>query len=240
MPYLPLFATPPEPASHPLKLLQANVEFINKKTDALKQLIAAEDPDIISVQETNTAFAALFKSLHKQYPYQAVFAEDHDAAGQAVLSKLPFGHIEDVVFPNAVMPTQIFDVKNGKDTVTFFSLHTSNPLFGVPNRDAAFTGVAARLAKDRPARLVLIGDFNATPWCPGMRRFVDAQPDLDLARTGRGLLASWPAFYPFPFRIPIDELVVSRNIAVQDYRLGPDIGSDHLPMISTIALKGAK
>jgi endonuclease/exonuclease/phosphatase family metal-dependent hydrolase len=37
-------------------------------------------------------------------------------------------------------------------------------------------------------------------------------------------------------RIPIDHVVVSPEVRVTDRRVGPDVGSDHLPVEATLAI----
>lgn len=64
-----------------------------------------------------------------------------------------------------------------------------------------------------------------------MKNFMH-QTGLQNARAGRGVLPTWPTFLPATFlRIPIDHILVDPRLSVLDYRLGPSIGSDHLPTI---------
>jgi hypothetical protein len=41
---------------------------------------------------------------------------------------------------------------------------------------------------------------------------------------------------PFHFGAPVDHILVSRNIEVKHFEVGPDIGSDHLPLIADLRL----
>jgi len=76
---------------------------------------------------------------------------------------------------------------------------------------------------------MLAGDFNTTPWAPGYRELLAA--DL---RDGERALASWPAFLPFPV-IPIDHVLVSKELRVLSKRRGPPLGSDHYPIVVELA-----
>jgi endonuclease/exonuclease/phosphatase (EEP) superfamily protein YafD len=49
-------------------------------------------------------------------------------------------------------------------------------------------------------------------------------------RAGFGLQASFPAWSAV-MRIPIDHVLASCSIGVRDRWIGPDIGSDHLPVL---------
>ncbi|MEZ0223017.1 MAG: endonuclease/exonuclease/phosphatase family protein [Alphaproteobacteria bacterium] len=222
-----------------LKVLQANVLYLNKDTTRFRQLIEKENPDIIFVAEANSTFSKMLAGLRKKYPYQHAHPENNGAFGLAVQSKVPLEKLRLVTFAGAEVPSYFFEVTHEGQKTRFFGLHTMNPLFGVDIRDAAFTGLQAEISRS-PKNVVVMGDLNATPWCPALRKLMRAVPQLENTRQGRGLFLSWPTFLPSFMRIPIDITLVSDNIAVQDYRLGPDIGSDHFPVIVTLALEKGK
>lgn len=79
-----------------------------------------------------------------------------------------------------------------------------------------------------------MGDFNMTPWSPKFRQLVADSHLRDTVR-GFGLQPTWPAGAP-QFWIPIDHVLVSPDILVVDRRVGPDLGSDHYPVIVDIQL----
>jgi endonuclease/exonuclease/phosphatase (EEP) superfamily protein YafD len=87
-------------------------------------------------------------------------------------------------------------------------------------------------AESRP--VIVAGDLNATPWSHGFRQLVRLRGLCDSA-VGRGVQATWNAHRWVP-RIPIDHVVVSPEVRVMDRRVGPDVGSDHLPVEATLAI----
>jgi len=88
--------------------------------------------------------------------------------------------------------------------------------------------VAAQVkASYRP--VILIGDLNGTPWSPYFRDFLRAS-GLRNTSQGRGVQGSWPAGLPAG-RIPLDHCLVSPEIRVIDRQVGPQVGSDHLPLL---------
>ena len=94
------------------------------------------------------------------------------------------------------------------------------------------------LATQAGPRAILAGDLNGTPWClePHLTwRLQDAR-----ATAGAGLATTWPARLLDPFRIPIDHVLHARNVTCTRLRVGPRIGSDHLPLIADLATVGTE
>lgn len=92
------------------------------------------------------------------------------------------------------------------------------------------------IVEQRPrARMILTGDFNATPWSAELRRL---DRTLGLFRRDRGV-ATWPAqlsgrAWPLPF-MPIDHVYAGPEWATVSVERGPWLGSDHYPVIVTLA-----
>ncbi len=78
-------------------------------------------------------------------------------------------------------------------------------------------------------RLILVGDFKAAPWSWQLMRLAAA---AGLRRHGT-YAASWPA--PLPL-VLIDNLLTTPDIKSVSFRTGPFLGSDHLPVVATVAL----
>ena len=92
---------------------------------------------------------------------------------------------------------------------------------------AELAAVADRVHALSP--VIVTGDFNATPWSTPYREFL-ARSELCDSRAGFGIEATFPAD-SLILRIPIDHLLASCSIGIADRRVGPDVGSDHLPII---------
>jgi endonuclease/exonuclease/phosphatase (EEP) superfamily protein YafD len=90
-----------------------------------------------------------------------------------------------------------------------------------------------------------MGDLNITMWSPYYRRFV-SKTGLWNTRQGSGILPTWrpvkirfwrlPSALSWLLALPIDHCLVSPAIAVPQIRPGPDVGSDHLPLIVDLRL----
>jgi len=230
------FGTPPMVAGAPLKILQTNVLFLNSDVESLKAMIAVEKPDLIVAEEVTPAFETMFGTLKADYPNQTIWAEEHDARGLAVLSKDPLDRMERHDFDaQKPVPTMVFALKHDGQEITFVSVHPPTPNVSLQTRDNIFNGIAD-MFKDRAFPLVVLGDFNATPYSPALQRLTNAL-QLTNARRGRGINGTWPTALPAFLRLPIDNALLFDTIGVVDYHLGPDIGSDHLPSVITIAFK---
>jgi endonuclease/exonuclease/phosphatase (EEP) superfamily protein YafD len=94
----------------------------------------------------------------------------------------------------------------------------------------------AHLAAGLEPPKVLIGDFNLSPWSPFFPPLLK-QAGLVNARDGFGILPTWPTFF-VPAMIPLDHCLVSPEARVTNIETGPDIGSDHLPLIIDLLVRG--
>ena len=114
--------------------------------------------------------------------------------------------------------------------LTLMAAHTRSPVRvgRMEQRNEQIRDLGAALqSKNGPT--ILMGDLNATPWSPIFREFL-AGSRLENGRQGFGLQASWPA--PLgTLGIPIDHILISPEVAIHQFDRGPDLGSDHYPII---------
>jgi endonuclease/exonuclease/phosphatase (EEP) superfamily protein YafD len=82
---------------------------------------------------------------------------------------------------------------------------------------------------------LIIGDLNTTPWS---HAFTSLTGDGELISTqaGFGNQGTWPTHLPMPWLLPIDHCVVSREWVCVGREIGPETGSDHLPLLVSLAL----
>jgi endonuclease/exonuclease/phosphatase (EEP) superfamily protein YafD len=84
----------------------------------------------------------------------------------------------------------------------------------------------------------VIGDFNVTAWSTYFRELVD-QGDFANSQHGFALWPTWHAGLPLVMRIPIDQCLHSRDLATVARQVGPDVGSDHLPLLVNLRLRSS-
>lgn len=96
-------------------------------------------------------------------------------------------------------------------------------------RDAQLAFVGQWAASQNGA-FIIVGDFNSTPWSWPFRRLMSSA-DLINSQGGFGLQPSFSTDSNLLLRVPIDHLVHSPALEVTDRELGPDLGSDHFPLL---------
>ncbi len=216
------------------KVLLANVFAENNDHFALRVLLDAEQPDIVFLQEIGKGWAATLNTW-EDYPHRHIVPR-YDYFGIAVLSRLPLETVETVASPPRGFPTLVVTTNVGKNTVTLVSTHPMPPM-NTANHKARNEQLAsvAELVNEFDVPKVLIGDLNTTMWGKNYQRLAGST-GLENVRKGFGVLPSWPMFLPFAM-IPIDHCLVSSELRASDVRLGPDIGSDHRPLIATLQFR---
>jgi endonuclease/exonuclease/phosphatase (EEP) superfamily protein YafD len=241
---------PAETGAQTITLMTHNVFGLNYDMQRVARIVAAENPDIIALQEYFPEQAGELDALLKpNYPYW-VRCQGGKRANLGLYSRLPF----DKEMASGDCPMQ----PNGQRTAhiiagftladgSHFSVMTTHMDWPYPierQRDEFIE--AAATVKSIEGPLVLVGDFNSTPWSYALRGFAT---DTGLTRETHGEL-TYPEIVTVPYRIsrdgvaatipflPLDQ-VFSRGVTVHDLHRGPATGSDHLPVIVRFSVAAA-
>ncbi len=219
---------------HEIKVLLSNVYTGNQEHEKLIRYVLQEDPDIVVLQEIDTNWAVNISELLRHYPYSLLEPRD-DNFGIAVLSKIKTLQQDIVYWGELDIPSIQSHFEVGDKSFHLFATHPVPPISEVNYRfrNAQLASVAARAKQISTAKLV-VGDLNITSWSSDYKQ-LQSGTGLRNARQGFGVLATWPVQIPF-LRIPIDHVLVSKEFAVQSIATGPDIGSDHLPLVAVLRL----
>lgn len=214
--------------AHNFRVLLANVLYNNSNYEAVKELVRSENPDVIVLQEATETWVAAMQDLRITWPYFRYSGEYIGAI--ACYSRYPLDNFAPALTSQADHWTLLTKVKMQSGDVSFVSIHPPVPVgaleYPIRNQRLAMT---ASLAQSMPRPVIVIGDFNCTPWSPYFTKFV-RESGLVNARDGFGILPTWPTFLP-PMMIPIDHCLISPDVKVMNCRTGSFIGSDHLPLI---------
>jgi len=225
-----------------IKLMTHNLFGLNRDMERVASVIAAEDPDIVALQEFfPEQRARLPQLLAPRYPY-SVRCIGGKRANIAIFSKLPFDEAQDGDCPEDDSGTQrtahilaTFTLANG----TRFAVLTTHFDWPFPiERQRQQRDVIVNALKGVAVPLLVVGDFNSTPWSYAQRDFADA---AGLTRQTHGIL-TWPVRFwvkgwrnTLPF-LPLDQVMTRGAVTIHDIHAGPPTGSDHLPIIVTFSL----
>lgn len=217
-----------------IHILFANVNSGNSNTHTILELVESENPDLIVLQEVSDHWVAAMVALQTDYPHRHVIPQ-LDNFGIGVYSQRPLLDVDALSSPPLDLPSLVVQQAVGDSVVTYFTTHPIPPLgkLGFDARNEQLADIGERIAAlDGP--VVLIGDLNTAMWGHHYEELV-TDSGLRNARKGFGVIPTWPRQIPFAM-IPIDHCLVSDDFVVLDTRSGPDIGSDHLPLIVTLGL----
>jgi endonuclease/exonuclease/phosphatase (EEP) superfamily protein YafD len=214
---------PPGPLST-IKVIQLNIWGGKGGVERSAAWLAAQKPDFVIVEETNRK---VIDGLVEGTGLNLTFGRSN----VIILSREPaVGRVAiNTDFDSPMMLVGGVFRHDGED-FTVLGVHYPWPteIERLGQADAAI-GVVAALPHDTT---ILSGDFNSTPWS-FVRRREDRQ--LDLIRRTRGLY-SWPANRHTPFPIlPIDHVYAGSGWATVKVERGPNLGSDHYPVVVTLA-----
>ncbi len=218
-----------------IKLLHANVLTDNESHTELIDLVASENPDLVFVQELTPEWSQALTALHADYPYRHSEPRD-DPFGIAVYSRIRLDSVQLIRSPPLDLPTLRVQASIDGTALTVISTHPIHPLGRslYAARNEQLVSIAdIVMAGDGPT--VLVGDLNISMWSHRYRE-LERVTGLRNARYGFGILPTWPTFLPIAL-IPIDHCLVSPGVSVLDMKTGPSIGSDHLPLIVTLAIE---
>ncbi|MEZ5925319.1 MAG: endonuclease/exonuclease/phosphatase family protein [Hyphomicrobiaceae bacterium] len=214
-----------------LKIVSLNTWHQLNDLDRLQSYLESEQADVVLLYEFGPTKLALIERLAATYPYAAGCAETWHCSVE-ILSKRPFvgaeaGRREKFDGPPRVSAT--YDI--GSSTLTVVGAHLMRPIDG-PDGHLSEMRRLAGIARSAPGPVIVAGDFNATWWSHSFSVF---RHDSGLVHMGR-FLPSWPAEARGLPQLNIDHLWVSPDIAIADVHLGPNVGSDHRPLVAILRL----
>ncbi len=225
-----LYAAPSADAEKPLlRVVSFNVWNLNSRLPDAAKFLIGTNADVIVLQEVLCAQTdPLFSDLKSAYPY--IFRASEHCFGQAILSKHPIVGTgrHDYVYRR---PLWIWAhvAWQGK-TIQITGVHLSHPTR--PHDQVINVNDLIGYVKATRYPHVIAGDFNLTPYSWLLTKFSYRSGVLRQATYQR----SWHADFPIPAFL-IDHVFASSDFANASFTVGPNIGSDHLPVIADLVLK---
>lgn len=210
-----------------------NLLYRNPDRQPVLDWLASEAPDLVVVQELTPEWATALSGV-TGYGHRRMLVRE-DAYGIGILSRWPFERIEPVDLADDGLPSLSGVAVMAGQRIGFLGLHARWPV--TPRLLAARDGAlrrSVRLVRGQAFPMVILGDFNLTPFSPAFTRF-EAQSGLHDAMGGWRWRPTWRAGF-WPLALAIDHVLVSPSLCVERAEVGPPIGSDHRPVIARLRL----
>lgn len=248
----PRFAPRPQaaPAESALKVVTFNLLASNRQMDDVEAWLRAQDADVILLQET---FHDIGARLADAYPYSQ--PDPFPAGGQdrQILSRYPiFERSTGSGFERAVIGV------DGQQVVVY-NIHFGVPFMSQPRHGLGGLpypiGLAAHydesqrnaqieawlaLVSTETLPVIVGGDFNMSDNSLMYARVAEMLTD-SFRETESGLGMTWPSQtrgrrLPIPPVMRIDYVWHTDMLRALDVVVGPNNGSDHRPVVATLAL----
>jgi len=204
-----------------IKVIQFNVARNNRELPRAVEWLAAQHPDVVTINESSPAVR---NAIVKRTGW-AVSGGMGDLMIFTPQKRLRMDRLRgyemvvnwvNATYPGASGPYEVM------------TAHLRWPNWpDIPVQEETLGILIGHLSRDR---MIVTGDFNSTPWS-----FIRQRDDrvFGLIRRDRAV-ATWPTWAPVPF-LPIDHIYAGPGWATVKVERGPNLGSDHYPLIVTLA-----
>ncbi|XOF34660.1 MAG: endonuclease/exonuclease/phosphatase family protein [Candidatus Electrothrix sp. YB6] len=210
------------------RVMLLNVNKTDGNPQRVSRLIRETAPDIIVLEEISRQWQTDLARLSRSFPH-AVVRPREDNFGIGLFSTFPLVKHSIISPGRAALPTILAVVRIEQRDVQLIATHPMPPLGPELSRlrNEQLDQLPQYVGSSLP--VILLGDLNTSPWSPHFKRLLQ-RTRLRNSMPGFGVQATWPDSNPF-LRIPLDHVLHSDHIVVRNREVGPDAGSDHLPVI---------
>ena len=240
-PYLLFPAWRAEAAGGPTRLtvMAVNIHHSRHQADLLQAEIDRIDPDVIILVEPTANWYGDRSPLRVARPH-VIFHRDGAGTGIMMASRIPWERASTYTLSSSYSPSVYATFcpapeRGPAGCVDLLGVHPVSPIGAKRSRmrNAELKAIAQFVRERQPERFVVLGDFNTTPWSVRFSELIQTAR-LEESPVGRGLTATWISKSPL-IGLPIDHVLVGRDIHVVHQEVGRDIGSDHYPVVATLA-----
>ena len=229
--FLPFHPMPDTEGGPVLKVIAYNVNTANDRHREVCEFLDMEDADLILLTEVDRDWLDDLNSLNVRYPHR-IEVPRNDNFGMVLLSKCAFLNQRVRTSGPYNLPWIDADVDWDGRPLRLIGLH---PLPPVSGQDSALRNgqlmEAAALLADRPG--ILLGDLNLTPYSPWFTEILSRGRLIDTGANA-GISPTWSPYSPL-LGIPIDHVLIGRDMTPVGRAVGPAMGSDHHPLIVRIS-----
>jgi endonuclease/exonuclease/phosphatase (EEP) superfamily protein YafD len=227
----PFFLFGQEPAGadgSELTVVSFNVQIRNPDREAVVEWVRNLDADVVFLWETSQPWRDEFISAELPFQMADPLQEGMTIGGLVLTREAAGVRLLETGDRSSIEVTVPF----GDDEVTIIGVHPFPPSSATHTASRDFQlSVVAELAARIDGPLIVTGDLNTTPWSAA---FQPLSNELVNSMNGFGWQPTYPAGAGL-LMLPIDHLLHSNDLTTVDRSTGPDLGSDHLPLIVTVA-----
>jgi len=228
----------PAAGAKPVTIYFANVWARNHDNAAIARSVQAVNADVVAMTEIADQHAPALPEILKAYPYRTSTAPARYFEGgprTVIASRYPIER-SDLSIQDGLAVGEV-TIRGPNGPFRFMAVHLTRP-WPLDGRVHAQRDQTKRLARRIQAgehdRLVIVGDFNATAASAILRRFSKEAGVVNApARMG-----TWPTPMPGPLSIAIDNAFTGPAMTITQREVGPANGSDHRPIVVTVAPAG--
>lgn len=228
-----------------LRLIQFNLDIDNRDFDSVVDYLKSNPADLVVLQEYSFHWNEIFQSAWDVVcaaGYEPIFQSwEEGVFGQLILvntdtalSDLRVRAVED----DWPLRVEVLGKFSGRE-IAVTTIHPPPPVYhemAIKNRQAlADVANWCRRQSDLDRPSIIIGDFNATPMSYAFRELEQNAGMIDSSK-GFGWQGTYPAQLAWTGMLPIDHCVHSPDWVTVERKVGPDIGSDHMPLYIELAL----
>jgi len=221
-----------------VRVAVANAEVGNGPSPEAIEWLVSTEADLVAIVECSEAWRAEVERAG--WPHAIAGTDEVTPGGIGLFSRFPLAEATVLVPPEGAFRRADAIVETPEGPVRVLAVHPVPPIRSgwAAMRNDELAALAATV-RDSAVPVLVVGDLNETPFGRAYRELV-ATGGLVSARRVSGLAPTWPT-RAFGFRvpawagIPIDHALATGEFTPTACLVGPDLGSDHRPLVAEFA-----
>lgn len=217
-----------------------NVLIGNRPTAEAMRWLRETDADAVGFIEFSSPWQRAMEAADLPWKYSSFHVDDQGAGGIALYSRYPLRAAEAGLGSLGRFHRVDAIVETPEGPVRVFVVHPVPPMrTGLARARNGEIAEIAELCAASDLPTIVMGDFNETPFGAAYRAFI-ARTGFIPCRRVAGRAPTWPRrvmgdWTPVELGIPIDHCFVSPAFEPITFAVGPDVGSDHLPIVADVS-----
>ena len=213
-----------------MRVMVSNVHQGHTANERVTANIVASGPDLVGLLEIDGTWESDLQTLEAEYPHRAQVYR-LDPFGLALLSRYPL--LSQRVQLLSGIPALVAEVDDhGKKCwVVLVHLLPPSSWLTTMDRNRQIDELDELLTRLTGCKIIM-GDMNLSNQAPAFNDFKSrnflTEWDSSIVPT-----ITWPAFLPL-LGIKIDHVLTSNHLRMVELRSGPNVGSDHYPILATL------